>query len=462
MDIAKKIYKNSPNIIKLPIEYVYGSIPNKYKYGAKYREMKRLLEKSQWWPKEKHIEYQTMEMKKLLIHSYEHVKYYKDVFDDYGFNPYTFKNLEDIQILPLLNKSIINDNFQDLQSDNYPSRKKMLTTTGGTSGNQLKFFAEKNYNQVEWPFVELIWERVGYTSKSRVAALRNDSFRNRELFKYDWKERRLIIDNFHLSDSNIKTILDKLNNEKVEYIHTYPSAILSLCEYIKRTGFKMENTPKAILATSENIYPGQKEIVEGIFNSRLFTFYGHSERACIAGWCEKSDYYHIQSEYGYVELLDEEQKVITKTNTRGEIVCTGFWNYAMPFIRYQTGDYSAYASKKSCLCGRNYELLETIEGRWMQEMLVCKDGSKVSITALNMHSNLFDNVKHYQLFQHKVGEVIIKIVKTDKFSDNDEIAILKEFMKKMGESIDFKVTYVSEIEKTQRGKYKYLIQKLNI
>lgn len=458
----RAIYRNLPKSIKLSADYLYGAIPNEIKYGKKYRETKALLFKSQWWSEEEQIAYQEKQMKSLLIHSYEHVPYYKKIFDNCGFNPYTFRCLDQVKVLPLLNKNIIQENFNELLADNFPAHKTTFNTTGGTSGNQLKFCLEKNYEQVELPFVEHIWGRVGYTTKSSVAVLRNQSFENGKLFVYDWKQRKLVLDNFHLTDSNIKQILNKICQDKIEFIHTYPSAVLSICDYIRRLDYRMSYSPKAILATSENLYSGQKELIESTLNCRVFTFYGHSERACIAGWCEDSDLYHVQSEYGYMELLDENQKSIDAANKLGEIVCTGFFNKAMPFIRYQTADYSSYTDKGSCSCGRNYKLLNSIEGRWMQEMLVCKDGSKVSITALNMHSDIFENVKKYQLYQDTVGLCFLNIVKAQQYSDEDEKNIKLELIKKLGNSIELKIIYMDDIEKTQRGKFKYLIQKLSI
>lgn len=460
MVFLKNIYRHMPEPFKLPVDFFYGLIPNSIRYGKKYRRMKKFLNRSQWWSEDEHTAHQEMQVKSVLIHAYEHVPYYRRIFDQYGFNPYEFKRLEEMETLPLLDKDIIQENFADLLADNFPVQKTVQNTTGGTSGNQLKFYAEDNYNQVEKPFVELIWERAGYANNSRVAVLRNESFSDGKIFDYDWKQRSLILDNFHLTDANIRKTLDKLDRDRIDFIHTYPSAILSICDYIRRSGYRVKYRPKAILATSENIYPGQKEVIEGTLNCRLFTFYGHSERACIAGWCEHSDFYHIQSEYGYMELLDEEHNPISETGRMGEIVCTGFFNRAMPFIRYRTGDYSSYADRGSCTCGRNYRLLNDVKGRWLQEMLVCREGIKVSITALNMHSEIFDHVEKYQFYQDRPGECIFNIVKAENYSIEDETKIKGELLKKLGNSIDLIINYTDDIEKTERGKYKYLVQKL--
>lgn len=455
------VYKKMPKIIQFPIDYIYGAIPYSLKYGAIYRETKDLLSKSEWWSEEQHIKYQERKMKELLIYSYEHVPYYKGIFKECGFDPYTFKHLKEIEVLPFLTREIISENLKDLIADNIKPSKIIKRSTGGTSGKQLYFYDEKSTDAKEWPFVESIWARVGYNSKCTFASLRNQAINGDKPYTYSWKQRSLILDNFHTNDESIKSMLDKLCEDRIEYIHTYPSAILAFCEYINRTGYHMTYAPKAILATSENVYPGQKEIIESAFNCKMITFYGHTERACIAGWCEHSNLYHINSEYGYTELIDQNKKVITDTNIEGEIVCTGFNNMAMPFIRYQTGDYSSYAEDK-CSCGRAYKLLNNIEGHRRQEMIVCKDRSTISVTALNVHSDIYKNVKKYQLYQDTIGICTMNIVKSDGYSIKDETAIRQEFMNMLGDTIDLKIKYVSDIEKTKAGKYKYMIQKLSI
>lgn len=458
--MIRQLYEKMPGLLKITLDFCYGLIPNGVKYGKGYRETKRFLDKSEFWSKEEHEAYQFDSLKKLLIHAYEHVPYYNRTFRDCGFDPYKFEKISEIEVIPFLDKEIIEENFDDLQADNYNRKRKAISTTGGTSGKQLRFYSEKNYNTFEVPFVEKIWSRVGYKPSSKVAAIRNHVFKEGSIYRFDLKSRRWLMDNFHLSESNIEKILNKLSAEHIEFIHTYPSAIVEICSFIERTNYQVKYFPKAILATSENIYSQQKEYVESVLRTRFFTFYGHSERACIAGWCEHSDLYHVQSEYGYMELIDESNSVITTPDRLGEIVCTGFGNKAMPFIRYRTGDFASYARKQACACGRNYKLLDKIEGRWMQEMLFSKDGSKISMTALNMHSDIFKRIKQYQFYQDQIGKVVLRIVRTDDYSQKDEDMLLTELKRRAGNSILFSVEYVSQIEKTPRGKYKYIIQNL--
>lgn len=124
----------------------------------------------------------------------------------------------------------------------------------------------------------------------------------------------------------------------------------------------------------------------------------------------------------------------------GEIIATGFNNFAMPFIRYRTMDL-AIPSYSKCECGRNYSLLRKIEGR-LQELIITKTGRLISMTAINMHSDVFDNIQQFQFYQDKKGEVIFNIVRKTTYSDRDTEYIRKELYNKLGDDVNLGICFV--------------------
>lgn len=462
--MIRNVYEHLPIKIKEDINSFWGKIPYQVKFGSQYIKNEAFLKKSQWWEAKKMNEYQLEKLKKLLVHADRHIPYYHKLFLEHKFNPYMMNSCQMIEKLPFMDKNILESNFNDLIAKNIPERKWAIQTTGGTTGKQLRFLLKKGvYGVWEYPFVNSIWSRVGYKrGKSVVGVLRNQVLAEGMLYQYNSKTQEYIFDTYHLTEKNIAEILDKIKELKIEYLHTYPSSVLLLCNYLKETQKEYRSSLKAILATSENIYPGQKEVIESALHCRLFTFYGHSEGGCIAGWCEKENLYHVNIEYGYCELIDEKGNVITEPNCRGEIVCTGFSNYLMPLIRYKTGDYASWNSERICSCGRQYPRLNDVEGRWVQEMLIGRDGNRISMTALNMHSDIFKNVENYQFIQEEIGKCILRIVRGESYTTFDEEKIRKELNKKFTYTIDIIFEYKDKIERTQRGKQRYIIQKLDM
>ncbi len=192
---------------------------------------------------------------------------------------------------------------------------------------------------------------------------------------------------------------------------------------------------------------------------RIWSFYGHTEQAVLAGECEKSTYYHIFPEYGVTELISRDENPLNHEGEVGEIAGTGFNNYAMPFIRYKTGDLAVYTQQK-CSCGRNYQLIEKVEGR-LQEFVVAKDGHLIPLGDMQIFF-VFDNIKQFQFYQDKKGEVIFNIVRKKSYTNIDTKYIYSELNKKLGNDMDLKIHFVENIPRTKNGKYRFLIQKLAI
>ena len=71
-------------------------------------------------------------------------------------------------------------------------------------------------------------------------------------------------------------------------------------------------------------------------------------------------------------------------------------------------------------------------------------------------------MKEYQLYQDCEGEIILHIVKKEEFSDDDATYIKENFQKRLGDEFSLSLRYMDSIPLTSRGKYQFLIQKLQI
>ena len=454
----KNIYGQLPSYLQNCIDEIWYCLPQDFKFGSAYSKMLNLLIEKDGWSKDKIDFWRNEEIRKVLIHAYNTCPFYNKHFKAAGFNPMTYRYIEDLENIPPINKDIVQDNLVDMLSNAFSSKDRVFLTTGGTTGKQMSFYNQRRVTFAkEKAFYDYLWSKVGYMAgKSEKVVLRNNVLKDR-LWKYNYREHTWIIDTYHLTDENCRKIITKLNELKIEFFHVYPSAVLCLAEYMHRHNDYLLYTPTAIFATSENLYKGQREIIESAFNCRMMMSYGHSEMCSLASQCLSGDHYHIEEMYGYTELLDENQETIKKVGKKGEITATGFNNYVMPLIRYRTADYAEYGEEDNCGDGR---VLRNIDGRWLQEMLVTSQGNKISMTAINFHSDVFDNVKFYQFYQDAPGLVTMKIVKEKSYEAKDEHAIKEAMQEKLGKYLALAIEYVDEIEKAPNGKFRYIISKL--
>jgi len=463
----KKYFNLLPRPIKQSLKYVYGSIPPRIRFGKVFWETYNFLQESQWWSKEKLEEYQMQQLRNLLNHAYENVPYYRRVFEERDLKLKDIQDFSDLRKLPFLNKDLVRDNFHDLIAENIPREQMKYVTTGGSTGIPLGLYIENKTNAIRMAFEWREWNWMGYRFGDRCVVLRGNVVNRKESGKktwweYDRENNYLILSTYDMTDERLPNYVQKIEEFKPRVIRGYPSALDIMARFIKNNNLTINATGKinAISTSSENLYPGQREMIEEVFGCKVFDKYGNVEQVTILGECEKREGYHDLMEYSYTEILDKEGKLITKEGEIGEIVSTGFTNYALPLIRYRTQDLAEHTTHE-CSCGRQFPLVKRIEGR-LQGLIVTKNGNLVSMAALNMHSDVFDNVKQFQFYQDTPGEVVLRLVKKNTYTESDTEYILQELHKKLRCQVELEIEFLSEIPRTDRGKYRLLVQKLSI
>jgi phenylacetate-CoA ligase len=95
-------------------------------------------------------------------------------------------------------------------------------------------------------------------------------------------------------------------------------------------------------------------------------------------------------------------------------------------------------------------------------MLVGSRGNLVSLTALNMHTDVFDRVQQLQFRQREPGAVELWVRRGPGYAERDTRAILAALGEKMGDTMEVSVRFADEIELTERGKFRMLVQELDV
>lgn len=456
-----KVYNNIPLAVVNNIAPLFYVIPIRYRYGSVFWKQYSSLVFGKSLTECQREKYEIRMLRHKLIKAYEDISFYKKSFKSTEFNPYEFKSIEDLNKISMIDKVDVQNKREEMIKNGVPKEELDYVTTSGTTGQPTGFYQDRKLIMREWAYVNYIWKRVGYEPDSSRLILRGKIFREKKTkgkcWQWDALKRELSIDVFAMTKENLKVYCDKIEKYKPQYIHGYMSAIMVLCHYIEQYGLK--HNFSGVLAVSEPVTFDQRQYVEKILKTRVFSFYGHTERLVMAAECEYSTEYHIEPSYGFVELIDSDGNQIWEPGVRGEIVATGFLNDAMPLIRYKTGDIAEWGEGTKCPCGRVHRRLKSVEGRW-KDILLGKNGTKISLAALNMHSRVYDNVLKYQFCQKREGEVCLKIVPAEKFNDNDMKTIEKELNEKVGDEIDIEIEIVEDIPLGANGKFRMVNQQL--
>ena len=458
------LYQSSPPWLRAVWGTTMRVIPQSMRYGKEFSSTRALLRSSQWWDEKRFAYYQAEEVRKVLEHAYHNVPYYRELFLRIGFRPQDFKDFSDLKRIPFLTKRMVRKNVDSLVARNVPASELVKTNTGGSSGEPMVFYRERSRTSPrEKAFMFCQWERAGFVPGDRIAVLRGPLPHGEKISSFDPFLSVLVLSSFRLNSETVRQYVDILNKYRPKFLYVYPSTGVRLAALMNARNLRLDYPLKAVLCGSEKLFAPHRHLMESVFECRIYSWYGHSEYAVLAGECENSPDYHVFPEYGYTEFFKVDHAAGDEQEEIFEIVATGFNNYAFPFIRYRTGDYAILKKGYCDSCHRSYPVIKEIMGR-EQDWVITRDGNLISLTALifGQHLEAFNKIEKMQLEQRKAGEIIVKVVSSDSFDEGDEIRIKQVIQKCAGQGLKIGFEYPRDIESTHTGKHPFLRQYLNL
>ncbi len=448
------------NSIVLAAARAISYLPSELYFPRKYRFWAKFLDESEYWSPQQLLNYQVKKLQVILRLCAQQVPYYRSLFRAIGFDPDSFQNIAQLQRLPLLDRETVQSQSEDFLAQGTPPRRTRTHSTGGTMGHPMSFRTVRGMGWREQAFMFHLWKRVGFRASNLRAMLRGRVIKNQRHWEYDPYERAYVFSNFHMTPENVAAYAKVMEQKHLTFLHSYPSAVTDFVRHLQ----DMEISPprfQAVLLSSENMYPGQRELIENFFQCRSFSWYGHTENLAMGGECEYTTDYHMVPQYGYLEIIKEDGAPATREGEIGEIVGTTLDNTAMPLLRYRTGDWAVVGPEK-CRCGRSCVLLKEILGRWRQEMLLGKNNNLISMAAVNMHSSVFEHVRQFQFHQTQRGQATLRIVRKPEYTEFDSKNLLAALQEKIGDSLTVELAFVEQIPLTQRGKYRFIVQEVDV
>lgn len=450
MGATASLVKKIPSVIK---RAYYLAVPFGRRYGRVYRDTYSLINDSQWWSPEKLRDYQWGKLAVLLEYAYSNVPYYRKVFDERGLKPGDIKTISDLQKLPVLTKKIIQDNFYELISTKPPKDTLVLFSTSGSTGTPLKFLGTDSMYKAEAAFVARAYashNSVLYGEKSAWLRRYVPENENSSPFKYDYELGRLYLSAYHLSLKTIWKYVEKIDKCGARLLVGYPSSCYILALLLEESGLKLKNI-RTVHVASEKLLPQWKGKIESVLGVSVKAHYGMMEKVSFFFQCGETTHYHESLEYGVTEFIPDDMG-------RLAVIGTGFHNYLMPLIRYQTNDYAIVNENvQRCKCGRGLPLtVVDFEGR-TDDILITSEGRY--IPGVNFYTMMYKLgvVKMFQIVQHSSHEVEVKIIPSASFNEESLTLLKKGLYNRLGD-VDLVITVVNEIARDKKtGKIRCII-----
>ena len=129
-------------------------VPFSFRLGKDYKRFRDALQESET------VASESQDIVKTFSSVFEYAKknhsFYIDLYTKHGVFDLEIKSLEDIDKIPIIDKSMIRGKLEFFHG-------AMKINTGGTSGAPLAFYIDKNAFSREWAHMHFIWGQKGYS-----------------------------------------------------------------------------------------------------------------------------------------------------------------------------------------------------------------------------------------------------------------------------------------------------------
>ncbi len=448
-------------IVRIPdvlVRELFEPLWDKYENSVRLATLRK-LEKSQWLPAK---DLQAASNKKLRLmceHAVATSTFYNRRFAQAGINASTVSCIADLAGLPLLTKTDIRENLEEILSSTYEKKDLVPAKTGGSTGVSLRVFCDQQgiEKRNAAALRSDIWS--GWRMGQPLAAVWGNppkavTLKNK--LRLFLKDRIIYLDTMKIDEEAIDKFLIEWKTLKPGLLFGHAHSLFILAESLKESGISLR--PSGVIATSMMLLDHERAVIEEVCGTKVTNRYGCEEVSLIGCECEKHRGMHLNLDHNIVEFLRDDGTKCT-AGEDGRIVVTELINFGMPMIRYEVGD-RGVPSCQQCECGRGLPLMESLTGR-TADFLVAEGGFKVAgISIIENSLTRFSGISQLQIVQNKPLLLTVNLVPDVDFGQNTEIELLAALRDMLGQGMQFEVNHVTAIAQEKSGKYRFTICRL--
>ncbi|MBI2886614.1 MAG: phenylacetate--CoA ligase family protein [Chloroflexi bacterium] len=413
------------------------------------------LERSQWWPRERILDLQWAKLQRLIRHVYQQVPHYREAMEALGMEPQDLRGPEDYARLPLLSKQEINAQRETLVAVGFPRSRLIRTASGGSTGAPVGFYHDpdmvtsyravklRNFRWAGWEPGDA-WARL-WGSQFDVAP--HQALGQR---LWDRLTRVLVLPCWDLTTTTMRSYGEALLRFQPAVIEAYVTPMYHFARFLQQEGITGIR-PRGIICSAEMLFPHQRELIQQVFQCKVFNRYGGREMGDVAHECPAGTM-HVNAESIYVEFIRDGRPA--RVGESGELVLTALDLYGMPLLRYRVEDMGA-PSDAVCPCGRGLPAMEVVEGR-VQDLITLPGGRYLPGEFFPHLFKDFD-VAQFQVVQDRLEHLTIRLVRGSQLTEQQVTYLLDKVREYTEGAAQIDLEFCQEIPATPSGKFRYTI-----
>lgn len=428
----------------------YGARLRRTRYGAEQRRHLEEIRDALWIPAVEQSRRQLVTLNRVLQRARSQVPFYT------GRIPSApLQSIDALSAIPLLSKQDVLAAGRDIISTEYTHDSLTSVHTGGTTGTPLTVVCDRSTLRRNYAFFARFLESAGLSVRPRVA-----TFAGRVIvppgtaappyWRYNVPGNAMLCSSYHMGPRTLASYADALARFNPELIDSYPSSILLLARHLIRTQ-DTRVRPRAVITSSETLSTHDAAIIARAFGCRVYDHYGSAEMVALITQC-RAGTYHVNPDYGVVELLDGARRV--EVGEEGDIVATGFINPVMPLVRYRTGDRAVRGSDAACACGSAFPRIASISGR-VDDVLITPEGHHVG--RLDPIFKAMSALDETRIVQDAVDHVRVEMVSASELSAHDLATLREGLRNRLGPTMRIDFQRLPQLERTAAGKLRSVV-----
>jgi phenylacetate-CoA ligase len=399
---------------------------------------------------------QAEKLARLMEHSATRVPYYRRLLGNPDGRSFT---IHDLRKLPPLTKTVIRAEKNSLIAEDSSPATMEANSTSGSTGEPLYFYTDTRSSDCRKAIAVRNRRWAGIEPGAREMRLWGSSIDGAQAQAmrgriHSWLTRMRLLSAYDLSDASLRRYLEEMRRFQPELLVSYPSVLEEMARAGQRLGVGIPH-PRAIIVSAETLYPYQRELFQEAFGVQVFNRYGSREVGDIAQECEAHHGLHINSDRIVVEVVRPDLTPCD-IGESGDILVTDLDNYGMPLIRYAIGDRATLAPGRSCACGRNLPMLESVEGRSL-DVVRFPNGSGVGGTYWTILLRAKSGIRQFQVVQEDTEHVLVKYVAEAALSKELIDFVQQDVARRAGPNLQLRFEKVENIPAGAGGKRRRVV-----
>ena len=366
-------------------------------------------------PRAQLAEHQQQRLEAVVRHAATHSPYYRRRLAETGA---LGNGPVQLQRLPVLNKALLMEHFDELVCDPRLRRDQLLDWAGQLTGDQLyldRYRIMLTSGSSGRPGL-FVYDPAGWRSTC-AQILRTSSWAG---LRPSLPRQRLALlggaSPSHISRQGAATmaiglhrvlslpvtlplpqLVQALNQFQPTYLHVYPSVAMWLAD--EQQAGRLRLSPQMLVTIAELRTPEMTQRLTDAFGVHPFNAYGCTEGLWGAE-CEHHQGIHLFEDRTLVENVDPDGQPVPAGQPGARLLVTNLHNLVQPLLRLEVTDLVTL-DPDPCPCGRTLVRASTIHGRSDDILsLAARDGGRVSVHPLQFALLTRDpQVREFQVVQ---------------------------------------------------------------